>query len=56
MPRSASALEDEVLDALSIHGQLAQHDAGFVPRDGQQHMASAVAHALEHQEIGRAHV
>lgn len=50
MPRSASALEDEVLDALSIHGQLAQHDAGFVPRDGQQHMASAVAHALEHQE------
>lgn len=50
MPRSASALQDEVLDVLSIHGQLAQYDPGFVPRDGQQQMASAVAHALEHQE------
>ena len=51
MPREGSDLNEEVLDALSSHGQLAQHDLGFVPREGQRQMASAVVHALEHQEV-----
>ena len=51
MPREGSDLNEEVLDALSSHGHLAQHDPGFVPREGQRQMASAVVHALEHQEV-----
>lgn len=51
MPRLGGDFNDEVLEALSSHGRLAQHDPGFVPREGQRQMAAAVAHALEQKEV-----
>ena len=47
MPSGAQTLLEQVMDTLGSQGSLSAQDPGFVPREGQIQMATAVAQALE---------
>ncbi len=49
-PTEASALAAAVARAFAIDGPLAAADAAFVPRQAQDQLALAIAHAVEHRE------